>query len=69
MKARIVKDGGFWVGEVGLWVNMVDIGRGILEPYETLRWKSITKRCHTKFGAKMELMKWKREHTIKEFEL
>lgn len=63
MKARIVKDGNFWVGEVyGHWNMMFGL-------YEKVGWGSVTSRCYTRFGAKLELMKWKREHCGNEFEI
>lgn len=63
MKARIVKDGNFWIGEVyGHWNMFFGLE-------ERIGWGSVTSRCFTKFGAKLELMKWKREHIGEEFEL
>ena len=63
MKARIVKDGNFWVGEVyGHWNVMFGL-------YERVGWGSVTSRCFTKIGAKYELMKRKKEHCAKEFEI
>ena len=62
MKARIVKDGNFWIGEVyGIW-SMFGI-------YEREGWGTVTPKCFTKLGAKLELMKWKREHIPDEFEI
>ena len=62
MKARIVKDGNFWIGEVhGVW-SMFGI-------YEIEGWGTVTPKCFTKAGAKLELMRWKREHVPDEFEL
>ena len=62
MKARIVKEGNFWIGEVyGIW-NMLGI-------YEREGWRTVTPKCFTKAGAKWELMKWKRAHIPDEFEL
>lgn len=63
MKARIVKDGDFWVGEVyGHWDMMFGL-------YERVGWGSVTSRCFTRLGAKCELMKWKKEHCGEEFEI
>lgn len=63
MKARIVKDGNFWVGEVyGTWSMMFGL-------YDRVGWGSVTSRCYTKMGAKYELMKWKKEHCPNEFEI
>ena len=51
MKARIVKDGNFWIGEVyGHWNMFFGLE-------ERICWGSVTSRCFTKFGAKLELMK------------
>lgn len=63
MRARIVKDGNFWVGEVyGHWSMFFGLE-------ERVGWDSVTSRCYTKMGAKYELMKWKKEHCGEEFEL
>lgn len=63
MKARIVRDGNFWVGEVyGRWYMMLGI-------YERVGWGSVTGKCYTQWGARRELEKWKRKHCGKEFEL
>ena len=62
MKARIVKEGNFWRGEVyGTW-SMFGI-------CEREGWGTVTSKCFTKLGAKLELMKWKREHIPDEFEI
>ena len=62
MKARIIKEGSFWIGQVyGRW-NMLGI-------YDREGWGTVTSKCFTKLGAKFELMKWKREHIPDEFEL
>lgn len=62
MKARIIKEGNFWIGEVyGTW-SMFGL-------FERIGWGTVTGRCFTKIGAKMELMKWKREHCNDEFEI
>lgn len=61
MKARIVKDGNFWIGEVyGTW-SLFGIDR--------IGWGAATSKCFTKLGARIELMKWKREHCNEEFDL
>lgn len=63
MKARIVKEGNFWVGEVyGRWNMFFGLK-------ERVGWGSVTSKCFTKIGAKLELQKWKREHCPDEFEL
>lgn len=63
MKARIVKDGNFWVGEAyGTWSVMFGL-------YERVGWGTVTSRCLTKMGAKYELKKWKKEHCSTEFEI
>lgn len=63
MKARIVKDGNFWVGEVyGNWSLFFGLE-------EITGWMPVTSRCFTKIGARLELQNWKREHCSKEFEL
>ena len=64
MKARIVKSSGgeFWGGEVyGHW--------GVLGLFERVGWNRVTEKCYTQWGAKRELMKWKKEHCGEEFEL
>lgn len=62
MKARIIKRGNFWVGEIfGIWKIF-----GIAEREE---WGAVTSSCYTRLGAKLELMKWKREHIPDEFEI
>lgn len=63
MKARIVKEDNFWIGEVyGKW----DIFFGL---EKRVGWGIVTGRCFTKTGAKLELQRWKREHCPDEFEL
>ena len=63
MKARIVKEGNFWVGQVyGAWAYFFSLE-------ERIGWGTVTSKCLTKFGAKIELMKWKKEHISEEFEL
>ena len=37
--------------------------------YEREGWGTVTSKCFTKLGAKFELMKWKREHILDEFEI
>ena len=63
MKARIVKDGSFWIGEVyGHWNMMFGL-------YKRVGWGTVTSRCYTQFLAKCELKKWKTEHCADEFEI
>ena len=63
MKARIIKDGNYFVGEVyGRWTVFFGLE-------EKIGWGSVTRKCHTKFGAKRELKKWKKKHCGSEFEL
>lgn len=63
MKARIVKEGNFWVGQVYCkWVSFIN-------NTERIGWGTVTPKRFTKFGAKIELMKWKKEHISEEFEL
>lgn len=62
MKARIIKQQAFWVGQVyGTW-SMFGI-------YERKGWGTVTPNCFTKLGAKFELMRWKRRNVTEEFEL
>ena len=69
MKARIIKDGTFYIGQVyGTWTTYL-IGVPV---QERTGWKTVTSKCCTEFGAKRELHNWKREQSskkIKEFEL
>ena len=64
MRARIVKDsGGGYVGEVyGVWTSWI---------FETRweGWRSVTTRCVTKWGARLELENWKKENCPDEFEI
>ena len=64
MKARIIKDsGGCYIGEVyGTWSNWL-LGT------EWIGWESVTSRCMTKLGAKLELERWKQKNFPKEFEI
>lgn len=63
MKARIVKEGNFWVGQVyGTWSYFFGLE-------ERIGYGTVTPKCFTKLGAKLELMKWKKEHISEEFEL
>ncbi len=63
MRARIIKDGNFWVGEVyGRWSMFFGLE-------ERIGWGSVTSRCFTRLGAEWELRKWKREHCPEEFEI
>ena len=62
MKARIRKDGEFWIGEVyGTWSMMFGL-------YEREGWGRVTERCFTSWGAKYQLYKWEKERG-KVFEL
>lgn len=62
MKARIIKEGNFWIGQVyGRW-NMLGI-------CDREGWGTVTSKCFTKLGAKLELTKWKRKHIPDEFEM
>lgn len=64
MRARIKEThGGFYVGEVyGTWENWF---------FGTKRtgWESVTSKCMTKLGARLELEEWKRKHCPDEFEI
>lgn len=64
MRARITRThAGFYVGEVyGTWENWL-LGT------KWTGWDSVTSKCWTKWGAKLELEKWKKEHCPDEFEL
>lgn len=62
MKARIIKEGNFWMGQVYGTRSMFGI-------CEREGWGTVTSKCFTKLGAKFELMKWKREHIPDEFEI
>lgn len=66
MRARIRKDGLFWVGEVyGTWdryIYMRYVG-------EWTGWNRVTSKCDTKWGARRELEKWKDKNCPDEFEL
>ena len=64
MKARIIQnDCGYYVGEVyGDWSN------SFLQTKWT-GWNKVTNSCITKFGAKRELEKWKRNNYPEEFEI
>ncbi len=54
MRARIVKPQMMYYGEV----------------YIDGEWKRITSACHTEWGTKLELKRWKKEHHYScEFEL
>ena len=41
----------------------------MLGTYDREGWGTVTSKCFTKLGAKVELMKWKREHIPDEFEI
>ena len=64
MKARIIKNiDGSYVGEVyGNWSNWL-LGT------KWTGWESVTSNCMTKWGAKLELERWKRENYPEEFEI
>lgn len=48
MKARIVKEGNFWVGEIyGRWSMFFGLE-------ERTGWGAVTSKCFTKIGAKNE---------------
>lgn len=66
MKARIVKDGNFWIGKVyGKWIRcMMGVPMGEWEG-----WNTVTSRCFTKAGARLELMNWKSQNCGEEFEI
>ena len=53
MKARIVKPQMMYYGEV----------------YVNGKWKTVTEPCHTEWGAKLKLKKWKKENNSCELEL
>ena len=66
MKARIVKDGNFWIGEVyGKWKRFI---MGVPMD-EWTGWNTVTSRCFTKTGARLELMNWKHQNCGEKFEL
>lgn len=64
MKARIIRDStGYYIGEVyGTWTN-------VWTKVKWTGWKSVTDSCITKFGAKLELKRWKQENDPDEFEI
>lgn len=64
MKARVRKNiHGYYVGEVyGKW-NSSRFN------YEWTGWGKVTGDCLTKFGAKIELKRWKENHDPDGFEL
>lgn len=66
MKARLRKDGLFWIGEVyDTWeeyVYMRYVG-------DWTGWNCVTSKCDTKDEAKKELNKWKEKNCPEEFEL
>lgn len=56
MRARIIKEGNFWIGEVyGDWEIHI---YGIPIKEKTC-WNKVTGKCFTKIGAEIELRKWK----------
>lgn len=63
MKARIIPEGNFFVGQVyGQWSNLI-LGTS------WKGWETVTDRCFTRLGARMELMVWKNKHCAEEIEL
>lgn len=63
MKARIIKEGNFFVGQVyGRWSMFFGLD-------ERTGWGTVTPKCFTRIGAKFELIKWKKEHISEEFEI
>lgn len=66
MRARIIKQGTFYVGQVyGTWQRyMLGVYVG-----EWTGWKSVTENCLTSLGARNALNNWKRKQRSKEFEL
>ena len=62
MRARIKREHNFYVGQIyGKW----EYG-GV---FEKEGWETVTSKCFTKWGARIELIKWKREHVSEEFEI
>lgn len=54
MRARVIKEGEFWVGQVyGIWLVFHRF-------IERVRWSSVTDKCYTQWGAKLSLKVWKR---------
>lgn len=68
MRARISKDGLFYIGEVYGILSYSFLGIPLPLP-EQEGWKKVTKKCMTKLQAKEELKKWKEESYPEEFEL
>lgn len=64
MKARIIYDGSFWIGEVEGTFETVFMG---IYFGEWSGWKQVTDRCWTKFGAKLQLAAWKKKNLVDEF--
>lgn len=64
MKARIVKDDyDFYIGEIyGTWCNLL-LGT------KWVGWESVTDKCFTKMGARLELERWKCKNCPKEFDI
>lgn len=63
MKARVIKEGSMYVGEVyGTWTNYL-----LGTKYKG--WNSVTTRCFTEIGARVGLEQWKRKNYPEEFEL
>ena len=66
MKARIVKEGNFWIGEVyGDWEVQV-YGIPIKQK---ICWNKVTEKCLSKLGAEIALKKWKILNCPKELEI
>lgn len=62
MRARIKQEHNFYVGQIyGQWTY------GGL--FEKEGWETVTPQCFTKWGARIELIKWKRKHVSEEFEI
>lgn len=68
MKTRIVKSSGgaFWVGQIYITSDIYLLGQYL---GERTGWETVTGICYTKWGAKRELKKWKKEHCGEEFEI
>ena len=63
MKARIISSGNCFVGQVyGNWQNL-------LFGTEWKGWETVTSRCCTRLGAKLELYAWRHKHKIEEFNI
>ena len=61
MKARIVKKYRMYYGEVyGEWTGLLG---------KSVGWREVTSPCLTKWGAKLELKRWKEKNCPTEFEI